>query len=551
MDPAPDGPQSDVGPVFTSRSPSGHVDGGKKGGLVCHHGTCQLMIQQEADMAAHPRDILKALLAPTHRPARLAAAGALALAATVPAVASIPDTAAHASVGTSAQTSPQRGPGATPDFTLLRGGPAYTTSFTTSGGEGLLNLTVWAPGVSWQRVGAESAIASAYVDGTYETDILVTGDTPVGRQFQIGGVTAGTHQLKLVFADDRSPAAAHDIDVAGLSVQTVSSQDPSYVALTHSPILYGRSLPAYGGPFQNAWTDPPLVAWHYSYPQPDGTTKYEYQIVWSNEDGGTVTEPPAEQARWGRMTDIEWIYRVTVDANGNTVAGSETFQAPSHQTSTFAGAHEGGHPVLQTCTDNNNVCDQPVDAKMRFYLSTAQTMDPTTQAREQIMEMNPWMYAVMGEELIREGRTESHPNTDSAQLSDARNYLYIVINKTTNPYSDSTPWVGTSIGVKLKGDRNLYRSDHNVPNWSLQRDGEDATTVELPSGTKMSDIEEIDAIRFSTSERSDRGSGVTVQNIRRAYLLDHDYLPVQPFIAWSGNVTLTQHNPVAALWRQH
>jgi hypothetical protein len=45
----------------------------------------------------------------------------------------------------------------------------------------------------------------------------------------------------------------------------------------------------------------------------------QYSIIWSNEDGGTNT--PQLMARWGRSTDIEWIYRVEVDQNANRVPG--------------------------------------------------------------------------------------------------------------------------------------------------------------------------------------------------------------------------------------
>lgn len=477
------------------------------------------------------------------RSIRIGTAVIALLAAAIPAAAaSVPSAGAHSGSPQPAKLKP--------DVVLHRGGTSYTKTFTSVGGEGLLNLTAWAPAVDWGRVNDEAAIASAYVDGSYQTDILVPGNSPVQRQFQLGTLAAGPHTLTLSFASDRSAPRAQQVDLAAISLRTVTSTNPNFVALKHSPILWGRSMASYGGDLQNAWTDAPLVAWHYSTPDVNGNTDLEYQIVWSNEDGGTDTEPPAEQARWGRMTDIEWIYRVQVDAAGNTVPGTETFQAPSHVTSTFNGAHEADHPVLQTCTDNNNVCDQLSDAKMRFFLSTLPSMNPVTQAREQIMEMNPWTYAVMGKEMIREHHTEAKPDPATAELSDARDYLYIVIGKTTNSANDVTPWVGTSIGVKLRGDPTLYRSDHNVPNWSLQRDGEDATDVELPAGTTTSDIKAIVAIRFSTSDRADPGSIVTVTNIRRAYLLDKNYVPVQPYITWHGRVTLTQSQPTATLWQR-
>ena len=56
-------------------------------------------------------------------------------------------------------------------------------------------------------------------------------------------------------------------------------------------------------------------------------------MIWSNEDGGTNT--PALMARWGRTTDIEWIYRVVLAPDGRIV--SEHYQAPNHETKAFTG----------------------------------------------------------------------------------------------------------------------------------------------------------------------------------------------------------------------
>lgn len=443
------------------------------------------------------------------------------------------------------------GGSARPDV-VLRAGHDYRTTFASPGGQGVIDLTAWAPGVDWQRVGDESAVASISVDGVYQTDLLVPGADPLPRQLQLGDLTTGNHRLTIAFNALHSAPGARQIDLARIRPSTVGTDAADYVALAHSPILYGRSLASYGGPMQNSWTDAPLVSWHYATPNADGTTSLEYQIVWSNEDGGTDTEPPSEQARWGRMTDIEWIYRVTVDAAGNTVPGSETFQAPSHTTTVFSGNHEGQHPVLQTCTDNNNVCDTLTDAQMRFFLSAVPTMDPGTQAREQIMEMFPWTYAVMGKEMIREFHTEAKGNPDTAELSDARNYLYVVIDKSTSsPDNGRSPWVGVSVGVQLKGSSTIYRSDHNIPAYSLQRDGLDATDVELPPGTTVDDITKIELIRFPTSVRADPGYTATVTAMTRAYLLDRHYVPIRPYLAWQGEVTLTEQNPVAVIWHRH
>ena len=47
------------------------------------------------------------------------------------------------------------------------------------------------------------------------------------------------------------------------------------------------------------------------------------------------------------------------------VPGTAVFQSAGHGTAAFAGTYDGQHPLLQTCTLNNNVCDT-VDDPMRF-----------------------------------------------------------------------------------------------------------------------------------------------------------------------------------------
>jgi hypothetical protein len=250
-------------------------------------------------------------------------------------------------------------------------------------------------------------------------------------------------------------------------------------------------------------------------------------------------------ARWGRTTDIEWIYRVEVDANGDTVSGTGVFQGKNHATRPFNGTTEGGHPILETCTSNNNVCDSKIADPMRFALDTEQTRAPT-RARESLMDANPWTYPIMAAEMLREGQVESPSDPATPALGDQRTYLYLEFKKTTAGANDRSSWIGVSIGVVLKGDPTVYRSDHLTPDWSIQRDLPAATTIELPAGTTSADIARIVAIRVPVGK--DTGVPVTVTDVNRAFLLDATYSPQASFVSWSGSVTLTQASPSEVLW---
>ncbi|MFC4119993.1 hypothetical protein [Nonomuraea zeae] len=414
-------------------------------------------------------------------------------------------------------------------------------------GEALIDLNAAAPGTDWAVKGGESAVVSIYVDNRYATDLVVSGDQPLHRQLALGRVSAGPHQLRLHFAGERSAAGSTSVRLDGVKVTTYAPGSADYLALRYAPIVHGRANPELGTPDQNATTDTPLIAWHESGPgTAPGRTKLTYSVVWSNEDGGTNT--PALMARWGRTTDIEWIYDVEVDEHGNRVAGSDTYQAANHQTLHFSGKYEGDHALLETCTSNNNMCDQVTDP-MRFFLSALATR-PADQAREHMMDTNPWTYQIMSKEMIREGKIEAASDTTPAtpEVSDQRNYLYAVVKKTTDRPNTGSSWVGVALGVRLKSGATVYVSNHVDPTWSIQRDDTAATTVELPPGTTADDIEEITANRVVVG--TDNGAVVHVTGIKRGFFLGQDYLPQPSFLSWNGDVTVDPATPSAVLWRR-
>lgn len=426
--------------------------------------------------------------------------------------------------------------------TVHRGGPAGTVRFTTRRtGEALLALGSSAPGISWQTAGSESAVVSLSVDGRYTTDIVIPSDEPITRSFALGYLHAGHHTLRLAFAADRSPAGAVSARFGDLSVSVAHRGADDDTVLRNAPVLHGRNIPALGTEFQSATTDTPLIMWHEFLPSTvPGHRVLQYSVIWSNEDGGT--DSPALMSRWGRTTDIEWVYRTEIDAEGRRVPGSGVYQAPDHRTLTFAGDFQGDRPLIETCTSNNNMCDR-VDDPMRFSLDPTQTL-PAGQPREHMMDVNAWTYPVMAQEMIREGKIESPGDPSTPDVGDQRNYLCIAVAHSAVPSTD-TGSVGLSIGVRLRGDDRLFRSDHSVPTSSVNRDGTAATTVELPPGTTAGDITEISALRTPVTET---GASLEVTAITRAFFLGQDYLPQKSFAEWSGVTTLTPASPRAVLW---
>jgi hypothetical protein len=421
---------------------------------------------------------------------------------------------------------------------VRRDGPAVTVPFrATTRGEAVLALTARAPGVSWAVEGQESAVVSVAVDGRYVSDLVVFSARQTPRGISLGEVAAGRHRLRFGFDADRSAPRARLARLAGLQLSIVSD-----TVRRHAPVLYGRNLVS---PVENARTDTPLLAWHEVQPGPaEGQRRLVYSVVWSNEDGGTVG--PALMARWGRTTDIEWVYSVVVDTAGRRVPGSARYHGTDHRTLPFGGQFSGDHPLLQTCTSNNTLCDT-VTTSMRFALPADATR-PARRAREYLMDTNPWTYRVMAEEILREGPVEIPADPATPALGDQRSYLYLEVDKDTGPATGPGSPPRVAVVVQLRHDPTRYRSDHGRPSWAIARDDPAATTVELPPGVDPADVERIDVVRVSPGAL-DNGAAVTVTDLNRAFLLDSRWRPRPSLAEAHGlSVQLSTATPSATIW---
>jgi hypothetical protein len=427
---------------------------------------------------------------------------------------------------------------------------AQKTFFSPRTGETRLALTAAAPGTDWAKAGAESAVLTLTLDGRPSQQVvLFAGAERFTYRVALGRLRPGRHRLAVFFDRRKSPPGARGAKVLGLETSTASD-----LAARYAPILYGRDLPEIPGRYENASTDVPLLEYHTEQRDTQGRTTLEYTMIWSNEDGGTNT--PALMARWGRTTDIEWIYRIVLAADGSIV--SEEYQAPNHETKQFTGAKEGDHPLLVNVTANNNleqVTDPRASTGYRFFLDGAATL-PAGRAREAVMDANPWTYPIMAKEIAREGEVEPVPSPDTPLVSDQRNYLFAEVDKDTSYPSPpaSGTWVGTALAVKLRGSDRWYDSHHGVPDWSIQRDDPAATTIELPPGTTQAQVEAIKAVAVPVAATGDTPAPapadytIHVRSLNRGFLLGPSYLPQPSFLRWAGDAVLTPQQPEAVIW---
>ena len=245
----------------------------------------------------------------------------------------------------------------------------------------------------------------------------------------------------------------------------------------------------------------------------------KYSIVWSNEDGGTST--PALMARWGRTTDIEWIYQVEVDALGHTVPGTAVFQSAGHGTAAFNGVYEGDRPLLQTCTLNNNVCDR-VDDPMRFSLSTEATLDANDagaragHGREPVDVSRSWPTRCAGKARssphpIPRRRCSSPTRATISTSSCASRRSAAEQRRVLGRPHDRRPAQGRPDVVPL-------RQGLCIPTGRCNTTTPPRRPCQLPPGTRPFDIAEIDAIRVPFGP--DTGATIEVNTVNRALPLE-------------------------------
>ena len=377
--------------------------------------------------------------------------------------------------------------------------------------EALLDLKASGPHTSWGEPGSEAAVATVLIDGRYNQDIfLFAGEQPFTYQVMVGRLQPGEHVLRIDFNRKRSAAKASGIEIQDARLSFVDRTSPEYQALSLAPLLYAR--PNTIGRF----SDIPLLMW-YETERNGPSTIYRYSVIFTNEDGGTQTS--ALMARWGRTTDIEWIYEVRVGAEGKVTA---TFQGVEHKTRRFGGKQQVGHPALYVVSDNNNVSDRG-KSEMRFALRPI-PFDLSHSSREEIMDRNPWTYQVMAAELMREGKI-SEASRGGNQMADPRHYLYLEA-------ASDVREAALSFDIKLKSDPKRYTSDLGINYYKIDRSGYFRTTVRLPAGATLDQVERIavrcDAVGNPKSAGEVKKLSVAecdLNTVNKAFMLDEHFQP--------------------------
>lgn len=380
--------------------------------------------------------------------------------------------------------------------------------------EALLELRASAPGASWIEEGKEAATVRVFLDGRYHQDlILYSGARPFPYQLFLGRVPAGEHSVRVDLNRRFTAAGVANAAVNDARITLIDRSQPEFEPISHAPILYARANTI------GRFSDVPLLM-YYETERRDNLTVYRYSVIFSNEDGGTQTS--GLMARWGRTTDIEWVCETHLDAQGKAV--KTIFQGVNHETKEFRGQREGEHPWLLVASDNNNFDDKRV-TEMRFALRPV-AVDLRQSSREEVMDRHVWIYRVMAEEMIREGKITSD-RTLGPLINDLRHYLYLDV------HSLQRNGGVISFAVKLTGDPKWYTSNLGINSYKVDRSGYFRTTILLPPGTNARRVERL-AVRCDVANNPRNQDEMTrattakcdFRGINKLFFLDHDFQPV-------------------------
>ena len=376
--------------------------------------------------------------------------------------------------------------------------------------EMILTLEVAANNSSWAKVGAEGATLTVFVDGKYNQDVMLFGGAKkFVYQVALGSFEQGKHALAVVFNQTRSAknskqAKIYSVKIASANLSDKNSADT--IALANSPIIYARPDTI------DKFSDIPLVLYYEVFPNGDDAFKIRYTTIFSNEDGGTQTA--ALMARWGRATDIEWVYEI--EFSGGKIV-SEIYQGANHETKNYAGKRVfGGHPLVFNTTVNNNFADAGC-SDLRFA-PLAVRADLSKKSRETVMDENGWTYRIMAEELLREKRINA-AKPDANTIADPRDYVYAEI------YSEPEN-AAINVEAETSGGEK-FSSDARIAALRVNRKGYVRIAMRLPR-TKTADFPSSVIVGCYPISNDAAAQNGACQNVRLIKLvrLDENYQPI-------------------------
>lgn len=404
---------------------------------------------------------------------------------------------------------------------------ATATFETAARAEAIATITATCNACAWDVAGREAAVLSIALDGRYMQHLPVVRTGHADYRVMLGQVEAGRHTLVL---EEDAELTASELRgrrravVDAIAFQVIAASARDYTAVSLAPLLYARPDTV------GKYTDVPVFMWYEIEPTARGR-RYRYSVIFTNEDGGT----PADRlmATWGRTTDIEYVYSVELDENGELL--NDDIQGPRHEILPFNGRREGRHPLLWVSTSNNMVLPQG-STRVRYAPAPVAFQLPDV-SREAVMDAHPWLYEVMSLELKRESKIAADPPPGQGTIPDPRRFVYI-------EGCGTLAEKGLAFAVRV--GTQWISSDRDRSEYRIARDGCFRAAIPLPHGATRHDVRSIRAQVFAREGKTNTAPA-RLTRINTIFMLDERFVPGTPILHWEGAAELQPGGPVLEL----
>jgi hypothetical protein len=416
-------------------------------------------------------------------------------------------------------------------------------------GQGVVELTLDAPGTSWASTTDRSVVVDVSVDGGPSQQIVCfAGASPFTYAGFTGPLVTGPHAVTVAVdaALSDTGGAAPVVQVVHAQLLVVTPSNPWYDAVAYAPVVYGRA--------DTAQADTPLLTYASTGATASGT-HLAYTTIWSKEAQGTSFVPFLEWGEWGRMTDITGTVSLDVSASGAVSNATYNWCGcgagfPENEVSLqevavpFGGSYYAGtHAVVRNASGNDYQTDFGTTA---FRMQQVPVPGPLPGAtRASVMDAHPWTYAVSAQECTR-WYTDGSTDPLSPQIGDSRQYAIVDLQ------TSATDVASVSVGLRLAGSSQWYLSDLGS-GYPLHTGGHGRTAVKLPLGWEHRRIAGLE-VRYVPAgpEASVTGVQVQVLGLSRSFAVVHPVIPPVSVVATSVDpqtgpppVVLTRALPVA------
>jgi hypothetical protein len=182
--------------------------------------------------------------------------------------------------------------------------------------------------------------------------------------------------------------------------------------------------------------------------------------------------------------------------------------------------------LLWVATANNMVLP---DGPTQVRYAPAPVLFPLVDvSREAVVDAHPWLYALMSQELVREGKIVAGAPPGGGTIPDPRRYVF---------FEGCGELAGHALTMAVRVDTEWISSDRGVAEYRIARDGCYRGAIPLPEANTIVDVRAIRVQVFAAKDKVN-DAAATLTRINRVFALDQDFVPGASIVEWRGAASL-------------